>query len=192
MLQLIFHKKSHLAQHCPELGHRNRQIWVPQLTRFCAGVLLAMNVSFAANDVAGEPYGTPSAQAAEELGAVLVKIEQELAGHAFSPPGDNALSIWPQAVKNTFPVSPEGLKVLTDFTARVRSRADVEKAAGNVDVSTDFAIFEELANKLLENASAEQISAATSKPVPEGILRRRPSPRRRALLTVGTSQPQTP
>jgi hypothetical protein len=178
MLQLIFHKQSYLAQHCPELhprpGRLNRQIWVRQLTRIGAGFLLAMNASFAANDVAGGPHGTPSAQAAEELGAVLLKIEQEVsAGHTFSPPGDNALSIWPQAVEKTFPVSPEGLKVLTDFTARVRSRADDEKAAGRTNVSTDFTIFVELANKLLENAGAEQMSAAkshtgTAKPVPEG------------------------
>jgi hypothetical protein len=178
MLQLIFPKQSYLAQHCPELhrrpGRRHQQISVPQLTRICAVFLLAMNASFAANDVSGGPHGTPSAQAAEELGAVLLKIEQEVsAGHAFSPPGDNALSIWPQAIENAFPVSPEGLKVLTDFTARVRSRADGEKAAGRIDVSTDFTIFEELANKLLEVASAEQTLAAksptgASKPVPEG------------------------
>jgi hypothetical protein len=136
--------------------------------------MLIGDASFAATDVTGEPHAVPAVKADEELGALLVKVEQQIsAGRAFVPAGDNALDTWAHVVQSVSPASPEALRALTGFVTRARNRAADEKAAGRTDVSIDLTLFEDLAATLLARAGAAPVSpstsqAAASEPAREG------------------------
>ena len=176
MFQLIFRKQSHCGRFCrdpnAQRGRRNRPglAWRPIAA--CAGFLLIGVTAFAANDVSGEPPAVPAVQADAELVALLLQIEQQIStGHAFSPPGDNALNTWPRVVQRAFPTSPGVRGALADFISRVGSRAAEEKAAGRGDVWIDLTLFEDLATTMLTSAaaapaSASNVQTATSQPMP--------------------------
>jgi hypothetical protein len=181
MLQFILRNRFHLSRYCSSTdvrpGDRNRR-GLPRPGSLSAAGFLLMSMligdaSFAATDVTGEPHAVPAVKADEELGALLVKVEQQIsAGRAFVPAGDNALDTWARVVQSVSPASPEALRALTGFVTRARNRAADEKAAGRTDVSIDLTLFEDLAGTLLARAGAAPVSplqsqAATSEPARE-------------------------
>ena len=144
-------------------ARRSRNMLTGPLAAVCAGFLLIGGAAFAAGDVPSTPPPIPAAQSDQELGALLLRIEQQISdGHTFAPADDNALNIWPQVVRRALPASPESRQTLEDFVTRVRVRAAGEKAAGSNDVAVDLTLFQDLATALLAGANDAPDSAAAS------------------------------
>jgi hypothetical protein len=184
MFQLIFRNRFHLTRLCSgshtEPGARTRRGLARRLIASCVGFPLIGSVSFAAADVSGQAQSVPAMQTDEELGALLLKVEQQIsAGRTFLPADDSALNTWPRVVQRALPASPEARSALSDFVSRVRNRAADEKATGRTDVSIDFTLFGDLATTLLVTAGAAPASssnsqASTAQPVPEDPIARVP------------------
>jgi hypothetical protein len=126
-----------------------------------AAFLLIGSAAFAANDVARAQPAASAVQADEEIGALLLKIEQQIAnGRTFFPANDSATHDWPRVMQRASPATPDVVVALADFAARMRKRAAEELAAGHTDVSIDLTLFEDLATTLLTNVAAASASAS--------------------------------
>jgi hypothetical protein len=176
MFQLIFRNRFHPTRLCSGPyampASRTQRGLTRRLIAACVGLPLTGSVAFAAADVAGQAQSIPGVQTDKELGALLLKVEQQIsAGRTFFPADDSALNTWPRVVQRALPASPEARSALSDFVLRARNRAADEKATGRTDVSIDFALFEDLATTLLVTAGAAPASpsnsqATTVQPVP--------------------------
>jgi hypothetical protein len=140
----------------------------------CTGFLLMGSTSFAANDVDGISQASPAVATDQEIEALLLKAEQQIAaGRTVSPADDNAMTTWLHVLEKAFPASPGTLRAFADFAARARNRSADEQTAGKSVTSSDFQMFADLATKVLAGESATPASPvnsplATAQPVPEG------------------------
>jgi hypothetical protein len=129
------------------------------LAAICAGMLLAGDASFAANDgsrgapaVPMKQTGPADQNSADDIEALLRKAEQQIiTGHASAPDEDSALETWRHVleIRRASPDSPKVLTALAGFAGRMRSRAADEKKAGRLVVSGDLTVFADQATKLL-------------------------------------------
>lgn len=145
---------SHLAKHGTTTTCRRKN---PE--RYSASCIsLVLIVTFlavksppvAAEDIAAEPHAVPAESSDQDLAALLLKIEQQIADrHMVSPASDNAMETWQRVIESAVVSSPETVRTLDDFVTHFRNRAANEQAAGQPSVSMDFAALADLATSLL-------------------------------------------
>jgi hypothetical protein len=121
---------------------------------FCAVRLTMGSSCLAADDLPN----LPATQAASDIETLLRKVEDQVAaGHAVSPAEDSGIETWKQVLRLEVasPDSPVVRVALVAFMARMRTRAEDEKVAGRLVVSSDLTLFAEQARHLLEKSSAD-------------------------------------
>jgi hypothetical protein len=178
----------------------------------CAGVLLMGSASFAAEGGAAQSRAILAAPADTETEALLHTIEQQIAsGRIISPPDDNAMETWQRVLQREIAsqASPEVLRALADFEARLRVRSVDERAAGRMLVAAELTVFADQAGRMVGHipqsassgtaASATDAtahngpqvqSASTEKPAPNAVTRDPPRPPS-ASATVGAANTVT-
>jgi len=158
MLGRLSLDRFHAGRHCSGpndvLAAQYRSAAARGLIVFCIAFPLMGAPRVMADQIAGETQATSAQHANQDIGLLLLKVEQQIAaGHAVDPESDNALDTWQAVITKAHPASPETLKALVAFAAHMRDRAETEKAAGRLLVSTDFSAFAGAANDLLKDVA---------------------------------------
>jgi len=121
---------------------------------FCVTFPLMGAPAVMADQITGETHAASAQHPDQDVSPLLLKVEQQIAaGHALVPTSDNALDTWRTVITKTHLGLPETFKVLAAFAARMRDRAQAEKAAERFQVSADFLLFAGLANELLKDGA---------------------------------------
>ena len=149
-----FHADPHCSGPNDVLAARYRRAATRGLIVLCVAFLLMGAPGVMADQIAGETHAASAKLPDQEIGLLLLKVEQQIAaGHAVDPESDNALDTWQAVITKAHPASPETLKALAVFAAHMRDRAEAETAAGRSLASTDFSAFAEAANDLLKDVA---------------------------------------
>ena len=154
-----FHAGTHCSGPNDVLAARYRSAATRGLIVFCVAFPLMRAPGVMADQIAGEAHAAFAQHPDQDIGLLLLKVEQQIAaGHTVDPESDNALDtwqavIWQAVITKAHPASPEVLKALATFAAHMRDRAEAEKAAGRSLASTDFSAFAEAANDLLKHVA---------------------------------------
>src|SRR5271166_1771028 len=145
-----FHAGPHCSGPNDVLTARYRSAATRGLIVFCVAFPLMGAPSAMADQIAGETHAASTQHPDQEIGLLLLKVEQQIAaGHALAPESDSAMDAWLVVIMKAHPASPDTLKALAAFAAHMRDRAEAETAAGRLLVSIDFSLFAKLANDLL-------------------------------------------
>ena len=145
-----FHAGPHCSGPNDVLTARYRSAATRGLIVFCVAFPLMGAPSAMADQIAGETHAASTQHPDQEIGLLLLKVEQQIAaGHALAPESDSAMDAWLDVIMKAHPASPDTLKALAAFAAHMRDRAEAETAAGRLLVSIDFSLFAKLANDLL-------------------------------------------
>jgi hypothetical protein len=139
------------------------------LGALCVGSLVIGDTSRAADAVSDQPQGTLAAQPDQTITTLLHQAEEDIvSGRTLSPQGDSAMDAWVQALETASATSPAGIRAIADFAADLRNRADVERMAGRMTVSTDLIVFAGMASDWLVHAKPVPASQKdASRRVPE-------------------------
>src|SRR5208283_3837571 len=149
-----FHADPHCSGPNDVLAARYRRAATRGLIVLCVAFLLMGAPGVMADQIAGETHAASAKLPDQEIGLLLLKVEQQIAaGHAVDPESDNALDTWQAVITKAHHASPETLKALAVFAAHMRDRAEAETAAGRSLASTDFSAFAEAANDLLKDVA---------------------------------------
>jgi hypothetical protein len=140
-----------------------------------AGVLLMGSASFAAEGGTAQSRAILAAPADTQTEALLHSIEQQIAsGRIISPPDDNAMDTWQRVLQREIAsqASPEVLRALADFEARLRVRSADERAAGRALVAAELTVFADQAGRMVghipPSASSGTAASATGAPAHDG------------------------
>jgi hypothetical protein len=101
-----------------------------------------------------------SAQPAQNIGPLLLKLEQQIAAeHVALPKSDNASETWLLVIAKAYPATPETRLALANFATHALERATAERAAGKEVAATEFQVFANLATDLLTRKDAQTTSS---------------------------------
>ncbi len=145
-----------------------RSVLEPQfwLALLCGASLLAGPVAFAKDGDADPPSEVAATQDGHQVEALLNQIEQQIdSGHTMTPESDNALVTWRHVLETAPLSSPEARKALVIFAKHAQQRANDERAAGNALIASDFSVFADVIDSLLDQGHATQAGVAD---VPNG------------------------
>jgi hypothetical protein len=96
-----------------------------------------------------------SAQPGQNIGPLLLKLEQQIAAeHVALPKSDNASETWLLVIAKAYPTTPEIRLALANFATHALNRATTERAAGREVAATEFQVFADLATDLLNKEGA--------------------------------------
>ena len=148
------------------LDRQNRRL----ITTFVVFLLMGAPCVMADGSV-GETR-VSSAQPGENIGPLLLKLEQQIAaGHVALPISDNASDTWLLIVAKAHHTTPEIRLALANFAAHAVDRATTEHAGGREVAATGFQVLADLATDLLKvgapTTSSERPSASYSAATPK-------------------------